>query len=99
MLSLLDIGPSLARVAELRKQCAGVSFAARQYSLRLLETTIYDSKSSLLNTNLMTMRLIQDKLKQVGVMIPDDVFALHVANLIPGEFLDVSIYFEGRLLN
>lgn len=98
-LSLVNIQAPSARVAELWKQFAGVPFAVRQSSSRILTTTIFNAKSGLLDTHLMTMQLIRDKLKRVGVLIPDNVFALHVANSMPGDLPDVSISFEGSLLH
>lgn len=95
---VVDIEAPSERLSELRKQFAGVLFAARQSTMRLLTPTIYNPKSVSLDSHLMTMRSIRDKLKRIGVVIDDGVFALHVANSMPGDFPDVSNSFEGRLL-
>lgn len=97
-LTLVDIPHPVGRVAELRKQFAGVSFAARQAGMRLLTSTTYDVKTASLDEHMMTMRSHRDKLKRIGVKINDDVFALLLANSMPSAFPDVSTSFEGNLL-
>lgn len=97
-LTLQDIPHPAGRVAELRKQFAGVSFAARQAGLKALTSMTYDVKAGTLDEHLMSMRSGRDKMKRIGVSIPDDVFALLLANSMPPSFPAVSTSFEGTLL-
>lgn len=97
-LALQDIPHPAGRVAELRKQFAGVSFAARQTGMKVLTSMTYDSKSTTLDAHLMAIRSQRDKLKRIGVSVSDDVFALILANSIPSSFLDISSSFEASLL-
>lgn len=97
-LALQDIPHPAGRVAELRKQFAGVSFAARQTGMKVLTSMTYDSKSTTLDAHLMAIRSQRDKLKRIGVSVLDDVFALILANSIPSSFLDISSSFEASLL-
>lgn len=66
--------------------------------MQLLTSTVYDVKTGTLDEHVMTMRSFIDKLKHIGVVVPDDVFAIHLANSMPLNFSDVLISFEGRLL-
>lgn len=97
-LSLQDIPHPAGRIAELRKQFSGVSFTARQAGLKVLTSKTYDAKAGTLDEHLMSMRSSRDKMKRIGVKIPDDVFALILANSMPPSFPDVSTSFKGRLL-
>lgn len=46
----------------------------------------------------MSMRASRDKMKRTGVTIPDDVFALLLANSMPPAIPDILTLFEGTLL-
>lgn len=93
-----DIPHLAGWLAELRKQFSGVLFAARQATLKQLTSMTYDAKTGSLDQQVVTMRLIKDKMERIGLLIPDDIFALLLANLMPSTFPDVLTSFEWTLL-
>lgn len=93
-LTLVDIPHPAGRIAELHKQFSGVSFAARQAALKTLTLTVYDVKNGSIDDHVMTMGSLRDKLKRIGVTLPEDVFALLLANSMPTTFPDISTSFE-----
>lgn len=97
-LTLRDIPHPAGRVAKLRKQFSGVLFAARQATMKSVNSLAYDPKVTLLNEHVMTMQSSRDKLKRIGVHIPDDVFGLLLANSMPTLFPDISTSFKSQLL-
>lgn len=97
-LTLQDILSPFVRLEELRKQFSGVFFAARQAAMKELNTMTYDSKSVTLDQHVATMRSKRDHLTKIGVRLPDDVFAIILANLVPHGFPDIALAFESRLI-
>lgn len=66
--------------------------------MKVLTSLTYNPKAQSLDEHLMAMRSNRDKMKRIGVNIPDEVFALLLANSMPSTFLDISTYFEATLL-
>lgn len=97
-LSLQGIALPFERIEELRKQFSGVSFAARQSSMKELCGMMYDSKATSLDQHVASMRGKRDHLCRIGVRLPDDVFAIILSNSVPQVFPDIASAFESRLL-
>lgn len=95
-LTLQDIPSPFARLEELRKQFSGVSFAARQAVMKELYSMTYDLKSVILEQHVTTMR--GRHLARIGVRMPDNFFAIILANSVPHGFPDIANTFESRLL-
>lgn len=61
-------------------------------------STTYYAKEGSLNEHVMTMRSIRDKIKRIGVFVPDDIFAPLLANSMPPTFPDVLTSSKGTLV-
>lgn len=66
--------------------------------MKVLTSLTYNPKAQSLDEHLMAMRSNRDKMKRIGVNVPDGVFALLLANSMPSTFLDISTSFEATLL-